>query len=255
MLPVRRSRLLGVAAAGALAALILFWVSAARPHERDGVVAIVDARIPGTTLVPGFKCAGVVLSSTEVLTAAHCVDRTPIDALRIGVGGPDICAPASGSSLLTVDGVQIAEAYEAPGWAADIAVLTLASAVDARSIRIGPRPSPGARVLAYGWAGEALSDLRSCRPRSVELAVLADAECEDELGAAATRYDRSSAFCASGVEGNTCKGDSGGPVFSNTSNHIVGIVSWGVGCRAHDVGVYALPIVPVGAAAARTLSP
>jgi secreted trypsin-like serine protease len=228
-----------------MALLFLTWQIADQPAAVDHVVAIVDERVPGATLIPGYRCAGVVLSPSEVLTAAHCVDDMPVDALRVVVGGPDLCADPSGLALLEVDGVQIADSYEVPGWAFDIAVLTLGGALSrAPLVVIGPRPTSGSRVMAYGWAGDALSQVTSCRPRSVELDVLADSDCTARLGEAAAHYDPSVAFCAVGVDANTCQGDSGGPVFSTTPNNVVGIVSWGVGCQVRDVGVYALPVVP-----------
>lgn len=168
----------------------------------------------------------------------------PIDALRVVTGGPDLCGSSTGLDFGHVERVDIPQAYRAPGWAFDVALLTLSARLGGDlDLEIGA-PASGSTVIAYGWSGAALSHSTTCSPKAVELKVLRDADCSARLGKAAVHYDRSVSFCAVGIGANTCQGDSGGPVFSREPTRLVGVVSWGVGCGIGDVGVYALPFRP-----------
>jgi secreted trypsin-like serine protease len=233
----------GIATTVAVAVLVSVIRSPGQPAKQNQVVAIIDARVAASTLIPGYICAGVQVSRDKILTAAHCVDQVPIDALRVVLGGPDLCAESAGMDLVHVNHVSVADPHTAP-WKGDVAVLTFAMDRESAVFSdLGQRPSSGSAVRAYGWAGGSLSADSICIPRPVDLKVIADDQCAIALGDTSSRYDRSTSFCAVGVSANTCHGDSGGPVYSLANNSLVGIVSWGVGCQVRDIGVYALPSI------------
>lgn len=229
---------------GALLALAgaVFLKTGVEVARTSRIVAVLDVRAVGATVLPGYRCAGFQVGPSVVITAAHCVEDIDPDFLAVTSPGQDLCAASSTDSLLSVRQVEIPVSYESP-WRTDFAQVSTDSDAAAPGVEtvIGGRPIAGEHLLAYGWAGGAFEGGSTCPPRGVSLFALSDAECQQRLGAVASQFDPSGSFCAVGVAANTCQGDSGGPVFRAANNEFVGIVSWGTGCDASDVGVYAIP--------------
>jgi len=113
------------------------------------------------------------------------------------------------------------------------------------SIRVDNLPGykAGINALAIGWG--ALREGRSSGPSTlnvVSLKVSSNQKCRGALNTATRKKIFASNLCTITTEGkDTCKGDSGGPLFLDRKKGPIqiGIVSWGVGCaRSGSFGVY-----------------
>ena len=101
----------------------------------------------------------------------------------------------------------------------------------------------GAKVVAYGWGSASAGGVPDCRLHSVALNLLSSRDCESQLAkVVGRRFDTWSMVCASSNgHGDTCMGDSGGPLFASGGpfdGRLVGNVSWGLGCGDGIPGAY-----------------
>jgi trypsin len=195
----------------------------------------------------GEFCGGTLVSSTKVVTAAHCVVavRAVPWVLSVTAGRTDLTGSGGVRSA-------VRRIWVHPGFRVsvsrgelvnhhDVAVLTLAGPLGDRFLPAvgqgerGPyQPGTVARIL--GWGITAENGGGSDVLRSARVPVLADRDCAADLGGA---YDPAEMTCAGYPEGgvDTCQFDSGGPLV--IGDRLAGITSWGVGCaRPGQPGVY-----------------
>ena len=263
----RTQRLTGIAVALAVPMALLWGVPAvaqAQPAQPD----VVNGRDP----VPGefgflaaiqaaaapdeiYICGGSFVSSTQIVTAAHCFFDP--DGRRITSVS---AAPGDGrawpSSTVSASKVEIHSGYSPSSESNDIAIVTLSRPVPGVKIVTIPTAAQwaslavgGAAVKSAGW-GTTSSGGNSPKDFLVaDLTVVPDAVC-GSAGAtyrvgSLTYYGLGSSFkasqmlCAGGATStgrpiDTCQGDSGGPLVSGTT--LLGIVSWGLGCAGSDDG-------------------
>ncbi|MVN86980.1 trypsin-like serine protease [Deinococcus sp. HMF7620] len=211
---------------GALQPLIVGGTVSAR-GARPYQVAMTD-----TT---GFQyCGGTLLSSTWVLTAAHCVQGTSASSIRIRAGVNKLSDSSQGQTV-GVSTVTVHPSYRGVSSGYDIALLKLSTAVNNSYAAPAKLPSNaveavldvrGKSAVVSGWGltqgnnnNSASNDLR-------------------EVSIPVTPNPGSCG--GSGVPGNTicgeysagkdsCNGDSGGPLAQtyNGSFYVLGIVSYG----------------------------
>ncbi|WP_229698576.1 S1 family serine peptidase [Wenjunlia tyrosinilytica] len=214
------------------------WVVALASRERFG-----EER-------SGQFCGGALVSSTKVVTAAHCFGRdmlgvADVDAdLSVLVGRTDLRTDAG--RRIDVKDVWVNPAYD--GWTneGDIAVVTLEEPVPADyAIRMAAPSNTtlyrsGARAEVYGWGDTTGRRDLSDTLRSAEVEMLGNEACERAYpGDSEGRFLSRSMVCAGEPQGgrDACQGDSGGPLVAG--GRLVGVVSWGSGCaRADHPGVY-----------------
>ncbi|WP_369249666.1 serine protease [Streptomyces sp. R41] len=198
----------------------------------------------------GQFCGGVVISPSQVLTAAHCLGSdalgTPprqVRDLKVIAGRGDLLS--SGGKEISVRDIWVNPRYDSYTNAGDFGVLTLAASLPESSvIRMAPSGDPayeqGTAAMVYGWGdttggGDYAGSLRAARVN-----VLPDATCEKAYpGNSDGTYQAASMLCAGENEGgrDACQGDSGGPLVAQ--GRLIGLVSWGSGCgRAGSPGVY-----------------
>jgi secreted trypsin-like serine protease len=181
-------------------------------------------------------CSGTVISSTRVLTAAHCASGPPSTLAvvakvgRLGdPGGEQIGVSAVAAHPLASTGLH------------DLAVLTLAQPTTAPVITL-PTPSedaastyPGAPLTIAGFGRKSC-----CRGERTKAGVLRAARVTVRTGCfryGARFFTVVSQVCAQGrpfphqvISRDICSGDSGGPLVANTPSgpRLVGITSYGV---------------------------
>jgi trypsin len=199
------------------------------------------------------RCGGMLITPTKVLSAGHC---PTFGYAAVGthykINGTD------GEQIKIVSEVKHPKYNEPDDNAADwdYKIITLAKPSKFKPVQVlidNPtrKPLVGKFATAIGWGNtreeqNGTHDSASRKLLRVDLKLRTMKECAD-LG---MKPLDESMVCAGGVEGeDTCNGDSGGPLFMETSrgDAVIGIVSWGNGCARKDQpGVYARISTVVG---------
>merc|ERR1712088_749837 len=163
-------------------------------------------------------CGGTLISSTHVLTAAHCT-QTSASSIRVILGEHSIAD-------------------------SDFAILRLSSPV-AFTNEVSPACLPAdlsatyAGVLATvtGWGTLSSGGNQPTALQEVDVTVTTNAVCNQAYGSITANMN-----CAADSGKDSCQGDSGGPLIApeNGRQALIGVVSWGRGCAFDGwPGVYA----------------
>ncbi|PKH85751.1 trypsin-like serine protease [Colwellia sp. Bg11-28] len=210
-------------------------------------------------LAQSASCGASFIGEKWVLTAAHCVEDANIEFLKVNIGEYDLSDGASNAKA--IKRIYIHPEYdEGSAFNNDIALIELVESSDQTAVKLldyntskqlaianSPATVIGwGNVNAYGQNDEAPVNSQPDQLRQVELYLLSNEECKDQLAQAYSDLNNTtyspnqvgitnSMICAAfsgDVQKGSCQGDSGGPLVVNTNEgwQQIGIVSFGVGC-------------------------
>jgi secreted trypsin-like serine protease len=222
----------------------------------------------GPPIGRAYFCAGTIVDSRWLLTAAHCLvaangERRPIESIEV-TAGIERLSLAEARNHIKVEAAIVHPDYDPRTQANDIALLRLARAWTGRVVRLasGSDSEPAGKVTVAGFGATAEGQSQGVgESRSGErIGLLSDDLMAAELrvsplGACAAAYQAlpadtgfgelaigTSNICASSPRvRDACQGDSGGPLLVRGEYDLVqvGIVSFGYGCAVPGFdGVY-----------------
>ncbi|MFJ8478391.1 trypsin-like serine protease [Kitasatospora sp. NPDC094011] len=182
-----------------------------------------------------WNCAGALISSGQVMTAARCVSGFDPATIRVVAGQSDRTAGGGTEA-------RIRKVWTHPGYSPgdgtprnDLAVLTLTRDLPQTPIRIAPTiaigGSPyaaGTPAVVLGWGStDPDSFAYSTKLHGATLPVVANTDCAKQPG-----YVEGRTFCAGTPQGgaDACFGDAGAPLVAK--GMLIGIASYGFGCGA-----------------------
>ncbi|MBJ7471625.1 MAG: serine protease, partial [Solirubrobacteraceae bacterium] len=247
----------GAAADGGLTQRAKAWFSASTSKQPVAERLIVGGAVIPITSAPwqvnvwglsggsGSECGGAILSSTVIITAAHCVDDKTAGAdprnggIGVWAGISNINAQTPGDNFQerAVVESRIHPQWRGSGTTGDVAVLKLASplvldGLTAKAIALpalGALPvndpfGVGVAMSASGYGHTVGGGTIDGPLRSVTMTITDPDFCDIA--------DNAVAICGSNPTGTTCQGDSGGPVvIPGAAPVLVGLVSNGpAGC-------------------------
>jgi len=190
-------------------------------------------------------CGGTLISSTHVLTAAHCTAGSSAAGISVLVGEHRI--DDSSFTRVPLSAITDHPDYNNGSLDNDFSILTLATPVEFSST-VAPAclPSSGgndyAGVLATvsGWGTLSSGGNQPTVLNEVDVTVQSNADCKSAYGSSSITDNM---ICAADAGKDSCQGDSGGPLVAPSNNgryELIGVVSWGYGCAmAQYPGVYA----------------
>jgi len=193
----------------------------------------------------GHVCGASLISTTAVVTAAHCTEVYFADELEIVAGITRL--DQSGQRRNVVEIIEHPAYFDRDGF--DIAVLHFDRPVRvtrrvrpirlARAIEVGQTDS----ATVTGWGARSETDeVGSIRLLQGVLPLVDDSACNAQIRSEGEFIEPASEMCAGAAGVDSCYGDSGGPLVIRNRRgkpRLAGVVSWGIECGGSTPGIYA----------------
>ncbi|XP_046643305.1 transmembrane protease serine 9-like isoform X2 [Daphnia pulicaria] len=234
---------------------VAYMVASKESNENAYPFMVALVTYDADLTVSAHACGASLISSTKLLTAAHCITKNESkiyepDNYYAHLGMHFRTAKyTDAKAIRKIVAYKIHENYDPSTKANDMAILTLESPVEFTET-ISPVCLPqkcmdvkftGRSVTAMGWGLTKENGTVSDYLRSASFNVISKAKCSKH-------YDdlTDHMFCTYKEGQDTCQGDSGGPLVTDHGSDglncrfvQVGVVSYGNGCARKGVpGVY-----------------
>ncbi|KAF7198936.1 trypsin-3 [Nothobranchius furzeri] len=222
--------------------LALLAAAYAAPIEDDKIVGGYECRKNSVPYIASLNagyhfCGGSLISSTWVVSAAHCYKSR----IQVRLGEHNIAVSEGTEQFIDSAMVIRHPSYNSYNLDNDIMLIKLNKPASlnnyAKTVSLPSScASAGTNCLISGWGNTSSSG--SYYPdnlRCLDAPILSDSSCRNSYPGQIT----SNMFCAGFLDGgkDSCQGDSGGPVVCGSQ--LQGIVSWGYGCaQRNKPGVY-----------------
>lgn len=188
-------------------------------------------------------CGGALVSSTHVISAAHCFEGFATSKVQAWAGITEM-SDRSDANRLPIKSIAVHPAYDPSTFANDIAVVTLKVPVPARlrtatiglpaKVDTNTWPALDATATVTGWGEsdvEVASASNTLQAAVVDIMASPSAATCGQYGAA---YLPDKQICAGVIEGgvDACSGDSGGPLTMYIEGEpvLAGVSSTGLEC-------------------------
>ncbi|CAF3497006.1 unnamed protein product [Rotaria sp. Silwood1] len=199
-----------------------------------------------------YYCAGSLISSTLILTAAHCItsELSKLEKITVIAGSNRLSNRDGQGQIRRVYEVFIHPDFDKNSKVNDIGIIRLSTpfdmtnskltivclphAVTAESIAEVEYPVPGTTLVVIGWGATEYSPMNpstTLQQVTVKAVASTSSDCTTSTN---EMVNVTVHFCA-GISGggkDACLGDSGGPIMAFVDNRwqIMGITSIGYGC-------------------------
>jgi len=199
----------------------------------------------------GQFCGGSILSSWEILTAAHCVDYggDVLSASDVKVLVGTATLSTTRATAVAVASITVHPDWDWPTYENDLAVLRLAAPIALtpgvqEAIPLASSTvANGTSALITGWGNTSTTGTSyPTQLKKATVSTVSDASCNSAYSGDGG-IDADIMLCATGggFTIDACQGDSGGPLVVSVGGvpTLAGITSFGIGCaEAPYPGVY-----------------
>ncbi|CAC5367331.1 Trypsin beta,Trypsin delta/gamma-like protein CG30031,Trypsin alpha,Chymotrypsin-like serine proteinase [Mytilus coruscus] len=192
-------------------------------------------------------CGGSIIDNNWIVTAAHCVDGSSANTLRIAAGMTKLSDTSRTVRSLARIIMHPNYSSSRPGYPNDIALLELSQSLTfgATMNKIAvptTQDFTGSTCSLSGWGRLSGSGSSPDNLKDVQMTIISNSECSTRWASVTGAAINDGNICILESGKSACSGDSGGPMtcYSGNTPYLAGATSWGIStCSGDFPSVYA----------------